>query len=404
MNKAMNPQEQRSALFDYCGGLVECESVLDEMEKEIRSQGYAGSADVPKLIFLTLYTGVLPTPVSLVIKGPSASGKSFSLNAAIQFFPPSAFERFEGMSEKAIVYLKDIDLRHKHLVIGEAAGMAQGEGRTLLRQLLSEGTVRYATVQNTPDGLKGVDLPLLHGPTGLIMTTTANSLHHEDETRMLSVGMNESPEHIRQALMAQAEGWSTKPQPIDTTRWHNFYEYVRLANTKVLTPFAMRIVDRLPTTHDRIRRDFPHVLSLIRAHALLHEMHRETWRASIVANERDYAAVRELVDDALSQGLAVAVPDAIRRVVEGVQALSEPEPSFQGGVSITKLAEHLERDPSAVSRTVTKALDQGFLQNSAPGQGREARLALGERSLPSGSVLPTVEEVFSKKSAPAKAG
>ena len=80
------------------------------------------------------------------------------------------------MSEKALVYLPNFDLKHKHLVIGEAAGMAEGGGRTLIRQLLSEGKVRYATVQSTSEGLEGAELPSLEGPCGLIMTTTATGL------------------------------------------------------------------------------------------------------------------------------------------------------------------------------------------------------------------------------------
>src|SRR5690606_10356843 len=115
---------------------------------------------VPKLVYLTLITNVLDRPVSLLIKGSSGAGKSFSLRMGKQFIPTDAYEEFEGMSEKAIVYL-GLNLKNKHLIIGEAAGMASGEGRTLMRQLLSEGQVRYATVQSTDKGLKGSELPTL---------------------------------------------------------------------------------------------------------------------------------------------------------------------------------------------------------------------------------------------------
>lgn len=388
--------ELRSELYDKTRGLVDCESVLDELEKEIRQQGFAGPADIPKLIFLTFYTSMLKKPVSLVVKGPSSSGKSFSLNTAIQFIPETAYERFEGMSEKAIIYLKDLNLKHKHLVIGEAAGMADGNGRTLLRQLLSEGQVRYATVQNTSDGLKGSELPPLQGPTGLIMTTTANKLHPEDETRMLSINIPESSEQIAASLMAQALGYERK-KPADVERWHNFFEFTRLANPDVYIPYAPEIAKRLPWSYDRIQRDFAQVLSLIKAHALMHECHRKTWEARIEANEADYEAVRALVNGPISQGLEVSVPDPIMKVVEVVQQLQLPEP-YDEGVSVTKLSQLLDRDPSAVSRTVSKAIGQGFLKNQNPGQGREARLIVGERQIPSGSVLPPAEEIFRKTS------
>ena len=384
-----------TSLFDLTKGLAICNSILDQLGKEIAERGYAGSTDLPKLIYLVFLTGMLDRPVSLVIKGPSGAGKSFSLNAAMQFIPESAYERFEGMSEKALVYLKGLNLKHRHLVIGEAAGMASGEGRTLLRQLLSEGRVRYATVQSTSNGLVGSELPTLEGPTGLVMTTTANALHPEDESRMLSVNITESPEQIAAALMAQALGVGQAVKPIDADAWHALYEFVRSNLTGVEIPFVRQIVERLPKSHDRIKRDFPQLLSLIKAHALLHQVKRGRMNGKVVADVDDYVMVRNLINESLSQGLAVAVPDSVRMVVEGVRHLLQPDEPFSNGVSQIKLAEHLKRDPSVISRNVTKAIDNGYLFNVNPGQGREARLVIGEVELPSGSVLPTAEELSS---------
>jgi hypothetical protein len=317
------------------------------------------------------------------------------LNAALKFVPDSAYERFEGMSEKALVYLKGLNLKHRHLVIGEASGMADGDGRTLLRQLLSEGRVRYATVQSTSNGLVGAELPVLEGPAGLIMTTTATGLHPEDESRMLSVSIAESPEHIAEALMAQALGTGKEAEDIDVNPWHALFELVRTSPNDVFIPCAPELARRLPTTHDRIKRDFPHLLSLIMAHAHLHAENRERHRPDVIlASPDDYAVVRNLVNGPLSQGLAVAVHDSVRMVVEGVEKCLSPDDPFEPGVSQIKLAEHLDRDPSVVSRNVKKALDAGYLQNATPGQGREARLQMGEIKLPSGSVLPEVDELF----------
>jgi hypothetical protein len=135
---------------------------------------------------------------------------------------------------------------------------------------------------------------------------------------------------------------------------------------------------------------------LITAHALLHVENRERVgpERKILANADDYAAVRNLVNGPLSQGLAVAVPESVRMVVEGVEKCLVAEAPFMNSVSQIKLAELLGRDPSVISRNVKKALDLGYLRNENPGQGREAQLAMGEIKLPSGSVLPEVEELF----------
>lgn len=362
-------------------------NILNVLETVIRDRGFAGTTEIPKLVYLTLLTGMLDTPVSLVIKGPSGSGKSFSMNMGKQFIPPSAYEQFEGMSEKALVYLKNLNLKHKHLVIGEAAGMAEGNGRSLLRQLLSEGKVRYATVQSTEkNGLEGSELPTLEGPTGLLMTTTANSLHLEDESRMLSVEVKDSPELIEQALLAQALGTNRVLEPLNMDTWFGLYGQISEGPKEVFIPFAVEIAKGLPKSHDRIKRDFPHVLSLIKAHALLHSARRgRNEDGAVIANVDDYAAVRDLVNVPISQGLQVAVADTIRAVVEGVQSLRKGPHQT---VSQTALAEHLKRDQSVVSRSVKQAMDLGYLVDQNPGQGRISQLTLGERKLPARLALP----------------
>ena len=62
-------------------------------------------------------------------------------------------------------------------------------------------------------------------------------------------------------------------------------------------------------------------------------------------------------------------------------------------MSQRQVAEALKRDRSVVSRNVHVAIDQGFLANLAPGQGREARLVMGDRELPAGSALPDPVEL-----------
>ncbi len=168
-----NFNDEQARFLADCRDLANCTSIPAILAEQIQHQGFAGAPDIPVLSFLCLSTGVLQRPCSLLIKGPSGAGKSFSLRAGKQFIPSTAYEEFEGMSEKALVYLRGLNLKHKHLIIGEAAGMADGNGRTLLRQLLSEDKVRYITVQSTGNGLTGEELPALEGPCGLIMTTTA---------------------------------------------------------------------------------------------------------------------------------------------------------------------------------------------------------------------------------------
>ncbi|CAN5272222.1 hypothetical protein BH10PSE9_BH10PSE9_00590 [soil metagenome] len=399
--------EERRRAREKCERLLRLPSVLGVLEDELRQQGFAGPTDVPKLVLLCLYTRFLEKPVSLVIKGPSGSGKSHALHAGLQFAPREAFEEFSGMSEKALLYMNDLNLKHRYLVIGEAAGLSDGAGRAFLRQLLSEGTVRYATVQKTSDGLVGQELRPIEGPTGLIMTTTANALHLEDESRMLSYHLDESFERIREALVSQALGLKSIRRPLDTEPWYSLHDFVGSGNVSVDIPYAEVLANKLPLSHFKVMRDFPHVLSLIQAHALMHQCGRHQGEAGhVVATLEDYRAVYDLVASPLAQGLEAAVSEQVRGVVEAVRALlktEQPIPLWETqGVSQVQLSEALDRDQSVISRNVRKAVEQGFLKNLSPGQGREARLVIGERKLPSGTVLPSPEELQNEMNPPAR--
>jgi hypothetical protein len=390
--KILKPKEAGSPL-------LKASSVLDVLEEEIRDRGFVGSADLPKLVFLCLYTRHFDHPVSLVIKGSSGSGKSFALKSALQFVPSTAYEQFAGMSERALIYNKDLDLKHRYLIIQEAAGLNEGTGRVFLRQLLSEGTVRYATVHSTKDGLVGEELPVREGPTGLLMTTTANHLHHEDETRMLSYQVDEDPTKKREALVSLARFEGRRTKPIDPEPWHALDAYVATHDKQVAVPYAERLAGRLPTTHNRIMRDFPHVLALIRAHALMHQCNRDRdAEGAIVATMKDYAAIHKLVAVSLSEGLETSVPQTVREVVEATRKLLPrkdrmPFDPGEEGVSQRQIADLLDRDRSVISRNVAEAINRGLLANLAPGAGRESRLVIGEVELTTGSALPAPHEI-----------
>jgi hypothetical protein len=383
--------------------LMKQRSILDHFSQTLAANGFAGSTRIPELVLLTMYTRYLDQPVSLVIKGPSGSGKSFSLQSALRFIPKEAYEEFSGMSEKVIAYLGNkISLKHRMLIIGEAAGMAKGNGRTLLRQLLSEHEVRYATVQKTANGLDGVELPPLEGPVGLVMTTTANGLHTEDESRMMSVHMHESAEQIRAALLAQANQSGSKVRGINYAPWHELHLAVGRQDLNVAIPFAAALAQTLPVSHFRVQRDFPKILSLISAHTLMHFCTRDRDQTgALVATLADYAVVYRLTADLVAQGIDVAVPAAIRQVVDAVRAMTTrngrrsyfTRSTHRTSVTLTELASHLEKNVGSVSRLVEQAIDRGFLANPNAGQGKAGAVQLGEREMPFGSALPDPQEL-----------
>lgn len=377
--------------------LLHRDNILSEINLILKEQGFAGNTSLPKLVFLSAVSRLFPDPVNLVVTGPSGSGKTHSIESGLQFIAPSDIERLSGMSEKALVYASDLDLKHRILYLGEAAGMSEGNGRVFLRQLLTEGSLNYLTVQKTNAGMKGERTSTIEGPLCFMMATTANHIYHEDQTRMLMVSVSEDPKRVRAALMNQAIGKTKKDVDFDRTSWYELQDHIRDQKRSFDIPYAADLAYAMPVEHFRIQRDFPKLIALIQAHTLIHFKTRETNSdGELVATRADYEAVYPLIKDPLDQGLERSVSDSVREVIDAVRKLTVDVkgPESYSGVSQTKVAELIGRDRSVVSRNAAAAINLGYLVNATPGAGRTATLQLGERKVVNRSVLPTPDELF----------
>jgi hypothetical protein len=276
------------------------------------------------------------------------------------------------MSERALAY-SDEPLVHRFLVIYEAAGMESEFQTYLIRSLLSEGRVRYETVEKTSEGMKPrlIERP---GPTGLIVTTTRTRLHPENETRLISLTVTDTREQTRDIMAALAS--ESEGETPDMESWHALQSWLEGAERRVKIPYAKKLAGSIPPVAVRLRRDFGAVLNLIRAHALLHQVNRgRDGEGRIIATTGDYGAVRELVADLISEGIEATVPATVRETVEKVSELYSEESE---AVTVAELAGALKLDKSATSRRVGSATDRGYLKNLEERRGRAARLVPGD--------------------------
>ena len=368
-----------------CAFLARQPDILSEFARTVAASGVAGAERIVKALYLAVTSRMLARPISMALKGPSSAGKSYLTERVLAFFPPSAFYALSAMSERALAY-SDEPLKHRILVIYEAAGL-RGEFATyLVRSLLSEGCVRYETVMKTHDGLQP-RLIVREGPTGLLVTTTAVQLHPENETRMLSVPVIDTREQTKAVLLAQAK---ETHQAIDFGPWHALQEWIQSREHRVTIPFAEALASLIPPVAVRLRRDFPALLTLIRAHAILHQQTRDTdGKGRIVAALADYAAVRELVADLMAEAIEATVASTVRETVAAVQ---ERAASDQGApVTVATIAVALKVDKSAAHRRVQSALKKGYLRNLEEKPGRPARLVIGDPMPNDVVVLPDVE-------------
>jgi hypothetical protein len=381
--------ERAREAWESCKGLAGEYRILDTFYSDLKSGGVVGEEQNTKILYLALTSRLLERPVSVAVKGPSSAGKSFLVEQVTQFFPEAAVYALTAMSERVLLHSKQ-PIKHRHLILYEAAGIGSDFQTYLLRSLLSEGRLRYEYVDKTKDGLEP-RLVEREGPTGLIVTTTQDSLHHENETRMISLAVVDTKEQTKAIFRALAEEEVVQP---DLEQWTALQEWIASRDARVLVPFAGVLADEIPALAVRLRRDFAAILNLVRANALLHQAtrHRDEEGRILATVEDDYAVVRELVADLVAEGVDANVPATMRETVRAVETLCGSEFSEEHATT-ARVAEELNLDRSSASRRIGRAIRRGYIKNLEDRKGRPGRFVVADPIPPDIVVLPTVEGV-----------
>ena len=147
----------------------------------------------------------------------------------------------------------------------------------------------------------------------------------------------------------------------------------------------------------RLRRDFSVILSLIKAHAILHQATRgRDAEGRVVATLEDYARVRELVAGLIAEGVEATVPATIRETVNAVEKIIRR--SDEEWATNKALSEELNIDKAAALRRAKTAIGRGYLKNLEDRKGRPARLILGEDMPEDTEILPAPEDLGAEPS------
>ena len=352
-------------------------NILARFEKEVQACGVVGEVRCAKLIYLMATSRLLDEPISGIVKGLSGSGKSYTTEKTLKFFPREALIIMTAMSERALIYMKE-EFSHRTLVIYEASALKEQKEKSesnltayFVRSLLSEGRIEYpVTVRDKEQGWVTKTI-VKEGPTNVILTTTATELHGENETRMLSIPTNDSQEQTKAIMQKLAQG---KTQTVDFTPWHGLQAWLATQKKDVVIPYASYLAVNIPAVAVRLRRDFRSLLRLIETHAFLHQCTRERDSAGrIIAIAADYLAVRELVADLIAQGVGATVSETIR---ETVTVIADKDTG--DGVTVKTVSDALKLDRSAAHRRIQTARGNGFLLNLEEKRGKPGRYAVDD--------------------------
>jgi hypothetical protein len=305
--------------------------------------------------------------------------------------PPSAYHLEKAGSARALIY-GDSDFQHKTVVIAEADSIPEeGPAASAARSIAADNCMTYDVVERDPESgrftTRHIEKP---GPTGLI-TTSIKALGEQMGTRLLTVGVADTPTQTRAVLQAHAASVNGSCPTPDVDALVAAQRWLELAGDHNVTiPFASALAEAVPADLVRMRRDFRQLLTVIQAVALLYQRQRDRdAEGRIVANLEDYRQARNLLLDVFTEAATGGVSQSVRQTVQVVARL------YDGANPVTApaLADALGLHRATAWRRTQAALRLGFLVNTETRKGQPAKLVPGAPLPEERLALPLPEDV-----------
>jgi energy-coupling factor transporter ATP-binding protein EcfA2 len=248
----------------YARELLNSRSFLAEVGQVITDLGVVGEDSTKRLIYLAGLTACLPVPVSVLVKGPSSSGKSNLLKAVASLFPPERLIRRDSLSPKAIAHGEG-SLEGKIFVLTEFRGGRAGAYLFRLQQSEAVTAHEFTVLEGRS---RKTEVAGRLGSPVVLTTTTDNKVFMDDETRFLSVWSDTTAAQTAAIVRATAIA-TVERVPKDVTVWQEATRQLMDNPPDVKLPdWILWIANNLPHSKIRVRRDWPKFLSLLKAVAL----------------------------------------------------------------------------------------------------------------------------------------
>ena len=286
--------------------------LVDQLEADLRAVGIAADVELALLAYLAFTSRLLDWPLSLLVQGPSSTGKSWTGERVARLMPEDAVLEAQHMTPRVLAYAGELT-RHAVVLMGEwARDEDQGENGTttkLLRELMASGRIR-SIVTNTDGGVGKLERLTAEGPVAVYASTTLapSKVFDEDRNRFLLVHTDETPAATGAILERQARDYAGQGDDdavVDriVRRHHAMQRVLVDLDADVVVPYADAIQRELPRDRPEMRRDFPKVIAAVRASALLHHVQRERTEAgAVVAGAADYRLAYRLMSRYLVSG------------------------------------------------------------------------------------------------------
>lgn len=324
------------------------------------------------IVFVTGVSRVLAKPLNLTVKGHSSAGKNHLIKSVLGLFPKDSVREITSTSAHAWNYSED-DFRHRILYQQEldlkSAAMRQ------VRQFISEGRlIRTTTVKR--NGKFEKETFIAEGPISAMSTTTRFQLAIDEETRHLSIYVDESRQQTQRVLGA-AFRQTTPLSGHEVRVWQRAHELLALRAeraTIIFPKWVNKISDAAYDQNIRMRRYIGAFATACESVALIRSFlpgHYDKRKRLITVHFSDFAVASLIFVPAFQESLHKGAEEAdrTRTLVERLAARSKSK-----SVSWRDLSEELGISKDKAYRLLREARDAGVIyQCNKPEKGNSKR-------------------------------
>jgi hypothetical protein len=289
---------------------------FNEFLLAMKRDGLVGEEQNALVLFIVVISRLLSRPLNIFVKARSSAGKNFLIKKVLRFLPKHAIAETTSVSEKAWNYMGD-RLRHRVVYIHErndAAGNVQP-----LRLLISEDKLIRRVTKHI-GGKLVTKKYVARGPVASISTSTKRQLEVDDETRHISISVDESAEQTRR--IAKAQTWTAAGLSVEELRsWRTVQRILeQRTEAEILPPkWFDKVADRIFVGDLRVRRYYPAFLEACRTVCLIRSFQSRKIRntARLEVEFADFAIATLIFERAFAESLLLrrGVNESTRDVV-----------------------------------------------------------------------------------------
>lgn len=320
MSKQKLTRAERKRAEKKARRLLQSPRFFNEFLLAMKKAGLVGEELNALVLFIVVVSRILAHPLNAFVKGASSSGKNFLVKLILLLMPRSAVREITSASAQAWHYSRS-DFRHRVVYLqeqNEAAGAIDP-----IRQLISEGKL-VRIVPKHEHGKLVTKERVAYGPVAAISTTTKDRLKKDDESRHISIRVDQSKEQTRQIVRS----YTKQREPLSRRglrTWHTVHRLLedRVGTEVVFPEWFEEIPDRLFVDDLSVRRYYPAFIEGLRTVCLIRSFQpgrKLSKRGELVVEFADFAITALIFDSVFAESLYLdkKAGEATRRIVESI--------------------------------------------------------------------------------------